>query len=90
MFGSRRPTTIDRHGIHLRDRGHNAGLNRDGQGLSPMLGGIAGTLLQNYIARRVAGRFAARAGGLPGLLIGMGVTYAVNRLFEGKRGSRRY
>lgn len=90
MFGSRRTTTFDRSGVPLRDRGHEAGMNRGQRGVSPMLGGIAGTLLQNFVARKVAGRFAARAGGIPGLLIGVGITYAVNRLVNGKRGTRRF
>ena len=90
LFRSRRSTTVDRHGVHVRDRGHEAGMNRDGHGLSPAIGGIVGTVLQNYVTRKVAGRLAMRAGGLPGLLIGMGVTYAVNRLFDGKRATRRF
>jgi hypothetical protein len=90
LLRRQRSTTVDRHGVHLRDRGHEAGMNRDGHGVSPVLGGVVGTVLQNFVARKVAGRFAARAGGLPGLLIGMGITYAVNRLFDGKRATRRY
>ena len=79
MFGTRQNATVDRDGIHARSAG-----------LSPVLGGIAGTLLQNFIARKVAGRFAARAGGVPGLLVGAGITYALNRLFNGRRGTRRF
>jgi outer membrane lipoprotein SlyB len=90
MFGNRRSTTIDRNGLHLRDRGHDAGMNRDNRGVSPIMGGIAGTVLQNFVARKLAGRFAARAGGIPGLIIGAGITYAVNRMFNGRRGTRRF
>lgn len=90
LFRNQRSSTVDRHGVHLHDRGHEAGMNRDGRGVPPLLGGVVGTVLQNYVARRLAGRFAARAGGIPGLLIGMGITYAVNRLFKAPRTTRRY
>ena len=72
-----------------RDRGHEAGMNRDGLGVSPLLGGVVGTVVQNVIARKVAGKVAARFGGLPGMLIGLGATYAINRLMGPKRTARR-
>ena len=57
-------------------------------GVSPLMGGVVGTVIQNVIARKLANKVGARFGGLPGMLIGMGATYAINRLLNGRKRTR--
>jgi hypothetical protein len=90
MFGTSNRSRFETRRIPApHDRGHDAGMNRDGKGVSPLLGGVVGTVIQNVIARKVAGKMAARFGGIPGMIVGVGVTYAINSLFNGTRIARR-
>lgn len=64
------------------------GHRSNNRGVSPLAGGIAGTLLQNLVVGRVARAVSGRrggAGGFKGMLIGMAATYALNRFLGGHR-----
>lgn len=56
------------------------------RGTGALFSGIAGAFLQQMITRRVAGRAAGLAvrggGGVPGLLVWIGVSYLINRFFN--------
>lgn len=54
--------------------------NRQPETISPLTGGIVGSLVQNLLLRRVLGR-----GGIKGALLGAAATYALNRLTNGPR-----
>lgn len=53
-------------------------------GTSPLMGGIAGAVLQNVINRKIVNR-GGRGGGVKGLLLGMAATYVINRVLTGRR-----
>ena len=60
--------------------------NRPTAGKSALFSGVVGMIVQNLIARRIAGRAAGVAvrggGGIPGLIIWVAVSYLINRFMN--------
>lgn len=63
--------------------------NRPAAGKSALFSGFLGMIIQNLIARRMAGRVAGVAarggGGIPGLIVWAAVSYLINR-YMNRRG----
>ena len=55
------------------------------RGSSPLMGGIAGMVLQNVVMRKVTGG----RGGMKGMLVGMAAHWALNRFLGGGARSQR-
>ena len=52
------------------------------RGTSPLVGGVAGMLINGFITRKLARR---GGGGIKGMLLGMAATWAVNRFLNGRQ-----
>lgn len=57
------------------------GNNQNQRGVSPLMGGVAGTLLTSFLTRKLARR---GGGGVKGMLVGMAATWAINRFLTGR------
>jgi hypothetical protein len=60
------------------------GQQQQQRGASPLMGGVAGMLLNGFINRRLARR---GGGGIKGMLLGMAATWAVNKFINGRQGN---
>lgn len=62
--------------------------NRPAAGKSALFSGVLGMIVQNLIARRIAGRAAGVAarggGGIPGLILWVVISYLINKFMNRK------